>query len=239
MMSKLEQKRQEKLEGLLRQLQIEEKVDLLLLNRAFTHPSFLFEGKSFAGAHNQRLEFLGDAVVGLVVAEHLYARFPEKTEGELTKMRAAIVCETSLVQAARALDFGNYLLMGRGEEQMGGASRDSNLADCFEAVIAAIYLSLGLEKVRTIILRVLQSTIENATKGDFGDHKTKLQEYIQKDPQSSLQYKILKEEGPDHAKKFWAAVYLNDTELACGSGKTKKEAEQSAAREALLKLGVS
>lgn len=235
----MDQRRKEKLEGLLARMQIAEKVDLLLLNQAFTHPSFLFEGKGMQGIHNQRLEFLGDAVVGLVVAEYLYTKYPEKTEGELTKMRAAIVCEASLVQAAKVFHFGDYLLMGRGEEQMGGAGRVSNLADCFEAVIAALYLSLGIEKVRSIILQVLKTSIEMAAKGDFGDFKTKLQEYIQKDPQSSLEYRIFKEEGPDHAKTFWAAVYLNETELAEGSGKTKKEAEQSAARAALHKLGVS
>lgn len=234
----IDQRRREKLEGLLARMQIVEKVDLLLLNQAFTHPSFLFEGKGVTGCHNQRLEFLGDAIVGLVVAEYLYAKYPKKTEGELTKMRAAIVCEASLVQAAKAFDFGDYLLMGRGEEQMGGANRVSNLADCFEAVIAALYLSLGMDKIRPIILQVLKTNIEMAVKGDFGDFKTKLQEYIQKDPHSVLQYRIIREEGPDHAKLFWAAVYLNETELACGSGKTKKEAEQNAAREAIEKLGV-
>lgn len=229
-----------KLTAFLEQLQIKEKVDLPLLNQAFIHPSFLFEGKGAMGeAHNQRLEFLGDAVVGLVVAEYLYTNYPGKSEGELTKMRAAIVCEASLVQAARAWGLGEYLLMGRGEQQMGGANRDSNLADCFEAVVAALYLSLGLKKVKKLILSVLKPVIDHAVKGDFGDYKTKLQEYIQKDPQSSVQYKILREEGPDHAKMFWAAVYLNETELAVGSGKTKKEAEQNAAREALHKLGVS
>ena len=234
----LDVQRKERLEKLLEQLQIKEKVDLQLVNQALIHPSFLYEEKGVSGTHNQRLEFLGDAVVGLVIARHLYEKYPDKTEGELTKMRAAIVCEASLVQGARKMGLGEYLLLGRGEEQMGGASRVSNLADCFEAFIAALYLSLGLEKVRKVILTVLKTMIETAARGDFGDYKTKLQEYIQKDPQSSVQYQILREEGPDHAKKFWAAVYSHEKELARGSGKTKKEAEQNAAREALHKMGV-
>ncbi len=234
----LDVQRKEQLEKLLGQLQIKEKVDLQLVNQALIHPSFLYEGKGVSGMHNQRLEFLGDAVVGLVIAQHLYEKYPDKTEGELTKMRAAIVCEAALVQGARKMGLGEYLLLGRGEEQMGGASRVSNLADCFEAFIAALYLSLGLKKVRRVILTVLKTIIENAARGDFGDYKTKLQEHIQKDPKSSVQYQILREEGPDHAKKFWAAVYLNEGELARGTGKTKKEAEQNAAREALHKMGV-
>lgn len=121
---------------------------------------------------------------------------------------------------------------------MGGAERVSNLADCFEAFIGALYLSLGLEKVRPLILRVLKKQIEHAIKGEFGDYKTELQEHIQKDPLSSLGYIILQEKGPDHAKKFWAAVYLNGQEIAKGIGKTKKEAEQNAAKHALKKLGV-
>jgi ribonuclease-3 len=230
--------RKAQLEQLLAQLHLPEKVDLQLIDQALTHPSYIFEGRKVPGAHNQRLEFLGDAVVGLVVAQYLYEKHPQKTEGELTKMRAAIVCESSLVQGAKALHLGKYLLLGKGEEQMGGAGRVSNLADCLEAFIGALYLSLGLEKVRGLILSVLKKQIEDAAQGVFGDFKTALQEYIQKDPQSSLGYKILQEVGPDHAKKFSAAVYLNGTELARGIGKTKKEAEQNAAKQALHKLGV-
>jgi len=226
------------LQKLLTQLKLEEEVDLQLIDQALTHPSYIFEGRSVSSLHNQRLEFLGDAVVGLVIGQYLYENLPQKTEGVLTKMRAAIVCESSLVQGARDLHLGEYLLLGRGEQQMGGADRVSNLADCFEAFIGALYLSLGLDQVRQIILRVLKKQIEHAVKGQFGDFKTELQEHIQKDPQSSLAYKILQEKGPDHAKKFWAAVYLNEKELARGTGKTKKEAEQNAAKEALHNLRV-
>ena len=226
------------LEQLLSQLKLEDEINLELIDQALTHPSYIFEGRGVSALNNQRLEFLGDAVVGLVIGQYLYEKLPQKTEGVLTKTRAAIVCESSLVQGARSLRLGEYMLLGRGEQQMGGADRVSNLADCFEAIIGALYLSLGLEKVRTLILRVLKQQIMQAIKGEFGDFKTELQEHIQKDPHSSLGYKILQEKGPDHAKKFWAAVYLNEEELARGMGKTKKEAEQNAAMHALQELGV-
>jgi ribonuclease-3 len=234
----LDLQRKARLENLLLQLNIKEKINLNLLDQALTHPSYIFEGRGVSKMHNQRLEFLGDAVVGLVIGQYLYEKHPQKTEGELTKMRATIVCETSLFQGAKSIGLGDFLLLGKGEEQMGGAGRTSNLADCFEALMGALYLSLGLEKVRSVILAVLQEVIEHAVNGDFGDYKTKLQEYIQKDHNSNLAYKILREEGPDHAKKFWAAVYLNEEELARGKGHTKKEAEQKAAKSALSKLGV-
>lgn len=234
----LDLQRKARLENLLLQLNIKEKINLNLLDQALTHPSYIFEGRGVSQMHNQRLEFLGDAVVGLVIGQYLYEKHPQKTEGELTKMRATIVCETSLFQGAKSIGLGDFLLLGKGEEQMGGAGRTSNLADCFEALMGALYLSLGLEKVRSVILAVLQEVIEHAVNGDFGDYKTKLQEYIQKDHNSNLVYKILREEGPDHAKKFWAAVYLNEEELARGKGHTKKEAEQKAAKSALSKLGV-
>jgi len=236
----LKGQRKEQLGQLLRQLPLPllEKPDLQLVDQALTHPSYVFEGRKGGGAHNQRLEFLGDAVVGLVIAQYLYEKYPQKTEGELTKIRAAIVCESSLVQGAKALYLGDYLLLGKGEERMGGAERVSNLADCLEAFVGALYLSLGLEKVGDLILSVLHKQIEDAAQGVLGDFKTELQEYIQKDPQCSLDYKILQEVGPDHAKKFAAAVYLNGRELARGTGKTKKEAEQNAAKQALHKLEV-
>lgn len=234
----LDLQRKTRLEKLLLQLNIKEEIDLNLLDQALTHPSYIFEGRGVSKTHNQRLEFLGDAVVGLVIGQYLYENYPQKTEGELTKMRATVVCEASLFQGAKSMGIGEFLLMGRGEEQMGGAGRPSNLADSFEAFMGALYLCLGLEKVRHVILNVLKEIIEHAASGDFGDFKTKLQEYIQRDHNSNLSYKILQEEGPDHAKKFWAAVYLNEEELARGKGNTKKEAEQMAAKLALSNLGV-
>lgn len=234
----LNSQRKAQLAQLITQLKLGKEINLELVDQALTHPSYIFEGRGASTLHNQRLEFLGDAVVGLVVGQYLYEKLPQKTEGVLTKTRAAIVCESSLVQGARFLRLGEYLLLGRGEQQMGGAERNSNLADCFEAFVGALYLSLGLEKIRPFILSILKQQIKQAIKGDFGDFKTELQEHIQKDPHSSLGYKILQEKGPDHAKEFGAAVYLNEEELARGMGKTKKEAEQNAAMYALQKLGV-
>ncbi|MDD2401144.1 MAG: ribonuclease III [Clostridia bacterium] len=229
--------RKEKLEKLLLQLKISKDVDLCQVHQALIHPSYVYEGKGDMGGHNQRLEFLGDAIVGLVIGQHLYEKYPQKSEGELTKMRATIVCEASLFQAAKKIGLGEYLLLGKGEKRMGGSKRISNLADCFEAFIGSIYLSVGLEEIRKIIFNVLSDKIEDAAKGDFGDYKTGLQEYVQKEPNTNLCYKIIKEEGPDHAKMFWAAVYLNEKELAQGKGKTKKEAEQEAAKCALNQMG--
>lgn len=234
----LNNNRKEKLRILLKQLKIEQEVDLMLINQALTHPSYLVEVRDYPGEHNQRLEFLGDAVVGLVIARYLFQEYPHKDEGELTKMRAAIVCEASLAIGAQALQLGSYLQMGRGEEMMGGAKRSSNLADCFEAFMGALYLSLGLEEVRTLILKVLKQRISQAARGLYNDHKTQLQEYIQRVPDNRLEYRILQEVGPDHQKEFLGAVFLNEEKLAEGKGRTKKEAEQYAARLALIHLGV-
>jgi ribonuclease-3 len=233
----LNEKRKQKLLELLREIGVQEEVDLNLVHRALVHPSYLFEDGS-PGEHNQRLEFLGDAVVGLIIAQHLYKRYQNKSEGELTKMRAAIVCEASLAAAAMTLDLGSYLLMGRGELLMGGAKRPSNLADCFEAFIASLYMSLGLEKVAAVVLGILRDRISDTARGNYGDYKTRLQEHIQQSPENKLAYQIIGEEGPDHNKIFIAAVCLNEKEIAQGSGHTKKEAEQQAAKLALHKLGV-
>jgi len=232
----LSEKRKAQLAQLLASLKLDEEVDLELVNQALTHPSYLYEGGG-QDEHNQRLEFLGDAVVGLIVAQYLYKKYPHKGEGELTKMRAAAVCEASLAQAAQELNLGSYMLLGRGEGQMGGATRASNLADCFEALMGALYLSLGLEKVTPLLLRLLQDKIRKVSRGNYGDYKTQLQELIQKNPDQQLSYRILKEEGPDHDKVFLAGVYLNEQKLAQGKGHTKKEAEQRAAKQALQKLG--
>lgn len=234
MLSKL---RTVQLNELLSSLKINEDIDLKLVNQALTHPSVIFEGGG-SDDHNQRLEFLGDAVIGLIIAEHLYVKYPHKTEGELTKMRAAIVCEASLAEAAREIKLGRYLAMGRGEEQMGGAKRPSNLADSFESLMGALFLSLGLKKVKPLVLKYLQEKISGAARGKYGDYKTELQEYIQRCADNRLSYRIIQEEGPDHDKMFLAGVYLNDELLDTGSGHTKKEAEQQAARLALQKLGV-
>ena len=208
-----------------------------LLNAALTHPSYVFEKGTHAGPHNQRLEFLGDAVVGLIVGEYLYSTFPERSEGELTKMRAALVCEGSLARAAKRLNIGPYLLMGKGEKLGGGAKRTSNLADGFEALIGALYMELGLDIVREFALTYIKPDIEKVVNGDYGDYKTQFQELVQKTPEATVEYKILLETGPDHEKEFSAGVFVNGELVAQGEGKTKKEAEQLAAKKALIKMG--
>lgn len=234
----LNTQRKKQLQKLLHNLDLPTEIDLVLINQALTHPSCLYEGLGGEGEeHNQRLEFLGDAVVGLVVAQYLYYKYPHKSEGELTKMRAAVVCEASLAEAAQIISLGTYLQMGRGEGNMGGATRASNLADSFEALIGALYLTLDLEATSEIILKLLSDGIAKAAQGNFNDHKTKLQEYVQKKPEQALTYSIINEEGPDHNKTFQAAVYLNEKEIATGQGRTKKEAEQQAAKYALGILG--
>ncbi|HHX96595.1 MAG TPA: ribonuclease III [Clostridia bacterium] len=232
----MQNKRNEAWRQLLSKLPLSKKPDLGLIEQALTHPSAVYEHLPGQKIHNQRLEFLGDAVIGLVIAEYLYQHYPQKSEGELTKMRAAIVCEAALVQSAQALELGKYLLLGKGEKLTGGAERVSNLVDAFEALLGALYLSLGLKEVSKLILLVLQKQIQEALQGEWGDFKTELQEYIQQNPDSSLHYQILRESGPDHAKQFLAAVFLNGQKLAEGQGRTKKEAEQQAAKEALKDL---
>lgn len=209
-----------------------------LFNIALTHPSYVFENGQKRDEHNQRLEFLGDAVVGLIVGDYLYTKFPNKSEGELTKMRAAVVCEGSLAKAANRLGIGPYLLMGKGERLGGGASRISNLADAFEALIGALYLELGIDAIREVTLRYIMPEIKRVIKGDYGDYKTQLQEHIQKKQDVTVEYRIIRETGPDHAKEFESGIYLNDKLYASGKGKTKKEAEQKAARTALKNMEV-
>ncbi len=238
MINLLSIQRKKQLQQLLHKLNLPLENNLELINQALTHPSYIYEGLG-SEEHNQRLEFLGDAVVGLVVAQHLFHQYPQKSEGELTKMRAAIVCEASLAEGAQALELGRYLQMGRGEENMGGANRSSNLADSFEALIGALYLTIDLETCTSIIIKILHKRITDAAQGKFDDFKTQLQEYVQRKPDQALTYSIIHEEGPDHNKTFQAAVYLNQREIATGLGRTKKEAEQQAAKHALDILGVN
>ncbi|MDX9873021.1 MAG: ribonuclease III [Clostridia bacterium] len=233
----LDENRLEKLAALLQELKIESVSDFTHINQALVHSSYLYEGNTAQSEHNQRLEFLGDAVVGLIIAHHLFETFPKKPEGELTKMRAAIVCEAALAEAARRIGLGEYLLMGKGEEQMGGKNRLSNLADCFEAFVGALYLTIDPEKTKGFVLDILQNKISASANGMYNDFKTHLQEFVQKKPDNRVTYRIIKEEGPDHAKVFYAAVFLNEREVAQGKGSTKKEAEQRAAKKALKEFG--
>jgi len=210
--------------------------DPQLLREALTHSSYSYEHPG--ERHNQRLEFLGDAVLEIVVSEYLYRRLPDATEGELTKIRAAVVCEPALAQVARAMGLGVCLRLGCGEELSGGRERASVLADAFEALLGAVYLDQGLETARWFALRWLEPVIRNtlAGKGE-NDYKTRLQELLQKRSPDPLRYVIIKEEGPDHSKVFTAGVVYRGKILGRGTGRTKKEAEQHAAREALDRIG--
>jgi len=208
-----------------------------LLTTALTHTSYANERKQKL-EHNQRLEFLGDAVLELVVSDYLYTHYPDYPEGVLTKVRAASVCEPSLAAVAKKLNLGKCLAMGKGEEKSGGRERPAALADAFEALAGAIYLDQGLEQARAFILQQLQATIDYyaAQGGQHGDFKSELQEWIQQYTQQELHYTLLKEEGPDHNKVFTAGVSIGGQVWGVGQGKTKKEAEQEAAHEALIKL---
>ncbi|HWJ02548.1 MAG TPA: ribonuclease III [Verrucomicrobiae bacterium] len=202
------------------------------LHLALTHPSYAFENPTKAQEHNQRLEFLGDAILDFIVGEYLYHRFTGKSEGELTKMRAAVVNEHTLARRALSFSLGNYLLLGKGEEQSGGRGRPSILADALEAVIGAVYLDRGLEETQEFVIGQLRAEIDEVAHGNYGDYKTALQEKVQK-REGQVNYQILAESGPDHNKRFVAGVFLGGQLLAQGEGRTKKEAEQAAAQLAL------
>lgn len=206
-----------------------------LLVAALTHPSYIAEHPD-EGVHNQRLEFLGDAVLGAVVADYLYHRYPEHSEGQLTKMRAAIVCETTLARLANSLRLGELLRLGRGEEATGGRHRISNLADSFEALVAAVFLDKGWDAVRRFLHGLLDRDIENILSSGCADYKTCLQEMVQQHGCERVDYVLLEESGPDHDKRFVSGVYWRSRLLGKGTGKTKKEAEQEAARAALEAL---
>ncbi|CEP81733.1 ribonuclease III [Paraclostridium sordellii] len=202
---------------------------------ALTHSSYSNENKSYA--FNERLEFLGDSVLGIVVSDFLFKNETELPEGELTKLRANIVCEESLSDVAKHLNLGKHILLGRGEEATGGRDRVSILADAFEAVIAAIYLDGGIEPAKTFVLKNMEEIIEDSIKGRiFRDYKTHLQEVIQSQGESNIVYNLVEEIGPDHNKRFVMEVRLNDESLGKGEGKSKKEAEQSAAKQALRRM---
>lgn len=208
-----------------------------LLALAFTHSSYANENKKGKHENNERLEFLGDAVLDMVVSEYMYKTFPEMPEGELTKLRAGVVCEPSLAKLAREFDFGSYLLLGKGEESTGGRNRDSILADAFEAVIGAVCIDGGILVASSYIMSYMEQEIEQMKKSFRTiDCKTRLQEVIQKASKNPVTYAIIDEIGPDHDKIFVAEVYHDGEVLGKGEGKSKKEAEQSAAFDALEKL---
>ncbi|MFA5537113.1 MAG: ribonuclease III [Bacillota bacterium] len=202
-------------------------------NEALTHRTYVTENPAKGLNDNQRLEFLGDAILGMIIAEYLFTVYQDKTEGDLTRMRAAVVCEQALGNQATQLKLGEYLLLGKGEELTGGRERISNLADAVEAIIGAVYLELGLDITRKLILQLLTGEIEMVAKGGYRDYKTMLQELIHRLYGDVVSYEILKESGPDHQKFYEAGVFLKGQLLAKGSGKSKKEAEQQAADKAL------
>ncbi len=207
--------------------------DRTLLENALTHSSYANENHS-PGGSNERLEFLGDSVLGMVTAAFLYRTHPDLPEGDLTRTRAALVCEESLVEVAEALDLGRYLRLGRGEDSGGGRNRVSIRADAVEAVIAAVYLDGGLEEARKIIQRFILD--REAEKSASRDHKTALQELVQRESGQVLAYQLVDQSGPDHAKVFTVEVCLNGKSLGRGTGHSKKEAEQMAAKAAVAKL---
>lgn len=203
-----------------------------LFTTALTHPSYVFENPQFGKENNQRLEFLGDAILDFVIAEYLYLSYPDRPEGELTKMRAAVVNETTLARKAHEIELGQELLLGKGELVSGGRERPSILADAWEAVIGAIYLQYGFQEARRVILELLKPSIDEVAKGNYGDYKTVLQEKAQRE-EKEVSYQILLEEGPDHNKCFTAGVFLEGDLMGKGMGRTKKEAEQHAAKQVL------
>lgn len=205
-----------------------------LLKQALTHSSYANEKKLGKLGCNERLEFLGDAVLELVSSDVLYARFPKIPEGELTKKRASLVCEPSLAYCARQFDLPKYLLLGRGEDMTGGRMRDSIVSDATEALLGAIYLDGGFEKARDFVLRFILNDIEH--KQLFYDSKTILQEMVQEKGRQALEYVLTGESGPDHNKQFSVEARINGEVLGNGSGHTKKAAEQAAAYQAIRRL---
>lgn len=208
-----------------------------LLKNALVHSSYANEVRGNTHS-NERLEFLGDSVLSIIVAEHIFHKYPNMPEGELTRMRASLVCEKTLCAFSRELGLGEYLLLGRGEDKNGGRERDSILADAFEAVLAAIYLDGGMKAAKAHIMNTVLRDLEHYSDEDsFKDYKTTLQEIIQRNPEESVTYILVDETGPDHNKQFTVAVKLNSNVIGTGVGKSKKQAEQMAAHQALKLMG--
>jgi ribonuclease III len=209
------------------------------LNVALTHSSYANAQNLKYNDHNERLEFLGDSVLSMAVSDYLYKKYRTKHEGKLTRMRAGVVCEASLVEIAKNIGINKYIRMGKGEELSGGRDKDSLLADACEAIIAAIYLDRGFDNAREFVLGHLISKIDIIVKDhNYNDFKSKLQEYVQKNLMAAIKYNVKEESGPAHDKIFEIEIYLDNKCYGTGRGKSKKEAEQNAAKEALSNLGV-
>lgn len=207
-----------------------------LLQTALTHSSYANENRSSATLCNERLEFLGDSVLGMTVADFLYENYPDMPEGNMTKLRSELVCEQSLFEVAKKLDIGSFMLLGKGEENSRGRTRPSILADAVEAVLAAIYLDGGKKNSDKFVNKFILSALDSVEKTGSSDYKTALQELVQRKSGNQLSYRIADESGPDHCKLFQAEVMLNDERIGAGSGRSKKEAEQEAAKDALRGL---
>ena len=209
--------------------------NITLLQNALTHSSYANERWHNSLLSNERLEFLGDSILGMVVAEHLYKQFPDRPEGELTKMRADMVCETSLAAIAEKIGLGQHLLLGHGEDRLGGRSRASILADAVESVIAASFLDGGMAAAEGFIRRFVLTNVP-VKRMQNTDYKTALQELVQQKKNQTLTYVLAGKAGPDHDKVFTVDVLLNDQRVGSGTGSSKKRAEQAAAQSALEAL---
>ena len=209
--------------------------NITLVQNALTHSSYANERWHNSLMSNERLEFMGDSILGMVVAEYLYRNFPDRPEGELTRMRADMVCEQALSVVADRIDLGRHLLLGRGEEQSGGRNRASILADAVESVIAAMFLDGGMDAAKAFISKFVLCDVP-VTKLHNADYKTALQEKVQEKKNQTLSYALVGESGPDHDKRFEVQVSLNGNVVGTGSGSSKKRAEQDAARDAMARL---
>lgn len=206
-----------------------------LLQTALTHSSYVNERKDSQECY-ERLEFLGDSILGLVTAEFLYRREPKLPEGRMTRLRAELVCEENLYKVAAALELGRYMRLGKGEERTGGRERVSILADMVEAIIAALYLDSGMDEAKRFVMERILQNAEIGEAHHSADYKTALQELIQRNSDSRISYELIGESGPDHDKRFTFRVLVNGENAGEGTGRTKKEAEQHAAQKALEKI---
>ena len=209
--------------------------DAEFLERALTHKSYANEYR--VPYHNERMEFLGDSVLSLVISEYLMKTCPDSTEGDLSRLRAAVVSEPALAAVSREIGLGSYLLLGKGEDQTGGRNKDSLLADCLEALIAAVYLDAGKDAAESLVIRLFEEVIKKTSaSGGSLDYKTEFQELCQEQLKQLPEYRIVSETGPDHQKQFEMEVWIKGQLAGRGMGKSKKEAEQRAAKEALEKF---
>ncbi len=205
-----------------------------LLKTALTHSSYANENRASGMLCNERLEFLGDSVLGMTVADYLYGSFPNMPEGDMTKLRSELVCEQALYDVAKKLDIGSHMLLGKGEENSKGRTRPSILADAVEAVLAAVYIDGGKKNSDKFVNKFILSALDSVEKSGSSDYKTVLQELIQRKSGNQLSYSIVDESGPDHCKEFKSEVLLNGERIGVGTGRSKKEAEQEAAKDALM-----